>query len=245
MEMKLDTRTARAAGVILAFIAVAGITACGDDEPSGPVGGGTTVVPGPRAGANQVAAPGQAFTDEIRVQVLVGGVPAGGIEVTWTPSDGTASPSKSISGANGVAATNWTLGGGNSLKGDGALAAETAKVVTMNATVATGAGVQIDGFSIPADYAAVEVSNNQFVPYRPAGATTVAAGTSVTWYWTSDAVNHNISPTGGTGEPVRSGEPRDGAYVYTQFFEVAGTYTYECETDHGGAKHTGTVTVTP
>lgn len=234
----------------LAAIAAFGVTGCGDDEPSGPVGGDVTVAPAPRSGANQVAAPGEAFADGFQVQVLVGGIPAGGIEVQWIATDGTVNPARSISGTNGIATTTWALAGSTtSLKGDGTLAsAEVAKVVTLTATVPSlseTVSLGLDAFSIPADHATIQVRDNEFIPVRPAGATNIAPGTSITWYWVSDATSHNVAPTGASGFPVRSGEPRDGAFVYTQFFEITGEFPYVCEFDHGGAPHTGTVSVSP
>lgn len=234
----------------LAAVAAFGVAGCGDDEPSGPVGGDVTLAPAPRSGVDQVAAPGEAFPEAFQVQVLVGGIPAGGIPVEWNPSDGVVNPATTVSGTNGIATTTWALVSGTaSRKGDGSLAsAEVAKVVTLTATVPSlseTASLGIDAFSIPADHAVVQVRNNEFIPVRPAGTTNIAPGTSVTWYWTSDATTHNVAPAGASGMPVRSGEPRDGAYVYTQFFELAGENPYVCEVDHGGSMHAGAVSVGP
>lgn len=235
----------------LAAIAAFGIAGCGDDDPSGPVvGGDVTLAPAPRSGVDQVAAPGEAFADDFQIQVLVGGIPAGGITVEWNPNDGIVNPATSVSGTNGIATTTWALvSGTTSRKGDGSLAsAEVAKVVTLTATapsLSDTVSLGLDAFSIPADHAVVEVRNNEFTPIRPAGATNIPPGTSVTWYWTSDARTHNVAPTGASGLPTRSGEARDGAFVYTQFFEVTSNNPYVCEVDHGGLTHSGAVTVDP
>jgi plastocyanin len=241
------TRTIRLAGLTLAVIAAFGISACGDDEPAGPGGGGVTLVPAENSGADQLGSPGQTFGEPIRVQVLVDGIPTGGVPVRWTPSDGSVNPPTSDSGQNGIATTTWTLGGAASLKsGDGALSsAGVAKVVSVFATVpdvSEDLNLRISAFSVPAEHAVVEVRNNSFVPVRPGSVTNVARGTSVTWVWVSDAVNHNVSPTNGSKLPIRSGEPRNGPYVYTQLFEEDGVYAYEC-TVHGSTGMTGTVTV--
>jgi len=246
--MMTDLRRTRLGTVLLAALAMTfGTAGCGDDEPAGPGGAGVTLIPAPNSGADQIGAPGQTFSEPISVQVLVGGVPAGGVNVQWTPSDGTVSSATSVSGTNGIASTTWTLGGTSSLKGgDGFLSsAEIAKVVSMFAAVPSvdpQPSTKINAFSVPANYAVIEVRNNVFAPYRPSGNTTVAPGTSVTWVWVSDATDHNVSPTGGSALPIRSGEPRDGPFVYTQLFEAVGEYTYEC-TVHGGQGMTGTVSV--
>ena len=249
MTNTMGTRAARLGGLVLAVITTFGVTACGDDDPVAPGGGGLTIVPAQNSGGDQVAAPGQAFGSPFTVQVLVDGIPTGGVEIQWAPTDGAANPPTSVSGSNGIATTNWTLGGTSSLKGgDGALSsAEVAKVVSITASapaVSSGTTAKINAFSVPLENAVVEVSNNAFVPVRPGGATSIVAGTSVTWVWVSDATSHNVSPTSGSALPLRSGEPRDGPYVYTQLFETVGNFTYDC-TVHGATGMTGSINVTP
>ena len=78
---------------------------------------------------------------------------------------------------------------------------------------------------------AVTVNNDFFT----AAAITVAAGTTVTWTWSPDAITHNVTfPDGAT-----SGDKGANA-SYSRQFSTAGTFTYRC-TIHSGM--TGTVTV--
>lgn len=78
---------------------------------------------------------------------------------------------------------------------------------------------------------AVGVSNNEFsVP-----SIQVSAGTTVTWTWASNAVEHNVTfndgPTSGN---------RGANATFTRTFASAGTFSYHC-TIHSGMN--GTVTV--
>ena len=68
----------------------------------------------------------------------------------------------------------------------------------------------------------VTVSNNVFTP----NATTVTAGTAVTWQWSSGGIAHNVTFDDGQ----TSGDKSSGAYTRT--FGTAGTYPYHC-TIHG------------
>jgi plastocyanin len=80
---------------------------------------------------------------------------------------------------------------------------------------------------------AVTVGNNFFSP----AATSVAAGTTVTWTWADGAVEHNVTfDDGGPNSPTQS----SGSFART--FANSGTYAYHC-TIHGAAVMHGTVTV--
>jgi plastocyanin len=87
--------------------------------------------------------------------------------------------------------------------------------------------------------ASVRVLNNSFDPK----AITVAAGTTVTWIWSSTAQNHNVAPDGTM--PTRSGDPVNGPTSYQFKFDTPGTYQYHCEAHGapGGIGMSGTVTV--
>ena len=79
----------------------------------------------------------------------------------------------------------------------------------------------------------VTVSNNSFSP----ASLTVAAGTTVTWSWTSSAVNHNVN--GDDGEnPPSSGAATNGPHTYEFAFGQPGTFRYYCSV-HGGPDGSG------
>ena len=79
----------------------------------------------------------------------------------------------------------------------------------------------------------VTVSNNSFSP----ASLTVAAGTTVTWSWTSSAVNHNV--IGDDGEnPPSSGAATNGPHTYQFSFGQPGTFRYYCGV-HGGPGGSG------
>ena len=77
---------------------------------------------------------------------------------------------------------------------------------------------------------AVSVGDNYFSP----NATTVAAGTTVTWTWAGGR-NHNVTFDDGQASATQS------TGAYTRTFSAAGTYNYHC-TIHGAAM-SGSVTV--
>jgi len=69
----------------------------------------------------------------------------------------------------------------------------------------------------------VTVSDDLFTPAN----VQVNVGTTVTWNWTSDARDHNVTFADGT-----SGNRSAGA-TYSKTFPTAGTFSYQC-TLHGG-----------
>jgi plastocyanin len=76
----------------------------------------------------------------------------------------------------------------------------------------------------------VTVGNNQFSPAD----IQVAPGTTVTWTWSPDASDHNVTFNDGNASPTRS------SGTYTRTFASGGTFPYSC-TLHPGMN--GTVTV--
>lgn len=78
----------------------------------------------------------------------------------------------------------------------------------------------------------ISVVDNSFDP----AATTVTAGTTVTWTWNGSA-QHNVTFDDGSG--LKSATQNSGTYSRT--FASAGTYSYHC-TIHG-AGMSGTITV--
>ena len=77
---------------------------------------------------------------------------------------------------------------------------------------------------------AVTVADNHFTP----NATTVAAGTTVTWTW-SGANQHNVTFDDGAKSATQS------AGTFQRAFSAAGSYSYHC-TIHGTAM-SGVITV--
>lgn len=77
---------------------------------------------------------------------------------------------------------------------------------------------------------AITVGNNFFDP----NATTVPAGTTVTWTWDGGS-SHNVTFNDGTHSATQSNG------TYSRTFNTAGTYDYHC-TVHGAAM-SGTVVV--
>ena len=92
----------------LVLLAAAALTACG--------GGGDGTGPAPAtivasAGNNQVGAAGSALAESLAVTVKdVNGAPLAGVNVTFSPTGGTVSPSTRATNADGVAKTRFTLG---------------------------------------------------------------------------------------------------------------------------------------
>ena len=89
---------------------------------------------------------------------------------------------------------------------------------------------------------AISVQNNQFTP----AATTVPAGTTVTWTWNSCTgdgyggqfcTDHSVVFDDG----VRAGSGVQSSGSFSSQFAAAGTYTYHCSI-HGTGMH-GTITV--
>ena len=70
---------------------------------------------------------------------------------------------------------------------------------------------------------AVSVGDNYFAP----AATTVPAGTTVTWTW-SGSVIHSVTFDDGTGSATQA------TGTFTRTFTAAGTYAYHCAV-HGAA----------
>jgi plastocyanin len=78
----------------------------------------------------------------------------------------------------------------------------------------------------------VTVGNNLFSPAD----LSVAPGTTVTWEWAADAVDHNVTFDDGEHSPTQS------SGTFPRTFAAAGTFPYHC-TIHGAAVMHGTVTV--
>jgi plastocyanin len=86
----------------------------------------------------------------------------------------------------------------------------------------------------------IVVSNNSFNP----SALTVPVGTTVTWSWSTTAMDHNVVPDDGS-TPSGSGVPANYPHTYAFTFMNAGTYHYHCQVHGGpgGVGMSGTVVV--
>lgn len=217
------------AGATAATAAVAGAT-------GSPVGFTATATAGAAsqvalAGGNgQTGAPGAALAAPLQVRATDQfGNAAAGIQVTWTVNGGGGSvaPPTSTTDATGTAATTLTLGPADGANGAQAAAAGLAgSPVTFTATGTT-----------PPVGTGVAVTNNLFTPTIR----TVPAGTTIVWTWTNTGVtSHSVLSTGTPSFPS-SVILMGAGQTYSHQFNVAGTYTYECEV-HGAAM-SGTIVV--
>ena len=185
------------------------------------------------SGNNQVGAAGSALGSPHSVIVHDGhGNPKSGVVVTWAAyqNGGSVSSTNPTTGANGIASVVRTLG--------------TAGVNTDTAR-ANGLNGSPVGFTDTAGaVVGISVQNNVFSP----SATSVAAGTFITWTWTSNpSASHNVTFTSApTGIPLPQASATSGStgFKYTTRLVAPGDYAYEC-TIHVSLGMTGTITVTP
>ena len=196
------------------------IAACGSDS-TGPQADVTVAA---QSGNSQTAAVSTALPNPIVVRVAQGGTAVAGTTVTWavTAGGGSVTPTTSVTAADGLASTVWTLG-----------SAAGANTVQASVSGATGSPVSFSATATsatPPMQANVAVGDNFFNP----SSTTVAVGGQVTWTWGGSAT-HNVTFSAGTN----SGNQSSGTFDRT--FPAAGSFDYLC-TIHGAAM-SGTVTV--
>jgi adhesin/invasin len=127
------------------------ITAVG--SACGGSGGGLTGTPQPAiqkaasaSGDAQTALVGTALTSPLRVTVTLSGTPQQGTTVTWAAggSDGSVSPTSSVTDAGGIATTAWTLGQtAGAQRATASLAGATGSPVTFTASATPGAATQL------------------------------------------------------------------------------------------------------
>ena len=218
----------RTAGATAATAAVPGAT-------GSPVGFTATASAGPAAqlslagGNNQIGAPGAALGTQLQVKAADQfGNAVAGVQVGWevTAGGGSIAPPASTTSAAGLASSTFTLG-----PAGGAHAAQ-ASVAGL-----AGSPVPFAATAVVGPVAGVEVGNNTFTPSER----TVPAGTTVVWTWTNTgAVSHSVRSTGAPSFPSSAILAGSGQ-TYVHQFDVAGTYTYECEV-HGAAM-SGTIVV--
>ena len=149
-----------------------------------------TVNPGPAtfltgySGNGQAAVVSSALRDPLVVQVLdAGGNPIGGVTVTWvvTGGGGTRTPATSVTGADGLASTSWTMGptpGTNTLEArvTGLLGSPIVFTATASApagvrkTWVGGAASAPNNWTIPENWSPVGVPSDRDTVFIPASA---------------------------------------------------------------------------
>lgn len=217
------------------------LAACGGDEDDGGGGSTVTIAAATPSGTGQTAPAGSTLPEPLRVVVTDAGVPAAGQNVVWSSAviGVTFDPQTSVTGADGIASTTWTLsefiGSQTAL---GSLSGANGSPVAFAATATTPPNT-------------IFVSNNLFNP----ATLTVSAGTEVDFRWSSTAVNHNVTPssTNPAAIPASPGLPgiHNAPFLFSVVFPNAGTFRFFCSVhgfELGGGTvggMSGTVTVTP
>jgi plastocyanin len=196
------------------------------------------------SGDGQSGPPGEALPEDLRVVITRASEPQQGVEVAWaTTGGGSLAPATSVSGADGIATTIWTLG-----PTEGAQAATATVVDAEGSPVTFNATAESDEPPPPppppAD-ATIQVlgpsGGNRFSPTN----VTIQAGETVEWVWPSNSSGHNVVPD--AQEPTSSGGLSSGPTTYRYTFNTAGTYNFHCAAHGaaGGVGMSGTVTVEP
>ena len=199
--------------------------------------------PAPNGNA-QSGPPGEALPEDLRVVITRASDPQAGLTVTWaTPSGGSLDPATSVTGADGTAASTWTLG-------------STAGAQTATASVADAEGSPVTFTATaeddeppppppPPPDATIQVlgpsGGNRFSPAD----VTIQAGETVEWVWPAGSTGHNVTPD--DTEPTVSGPVASGPETYSFTFNTPGTYNFYCVAHGlpGGTGMSGTVTVEP
>jgi plastocyanin len=219
------------------------------------------------SGDAQTGAIGAALPAALRVAVTRGGVALGGAMVAWSASGGSVAPTKSITDANGIATTAWTLG---ATPGDqtaqAALAGATGSPVTFHATAVSGGqvvptlakagGADGDGQSgtagsaQPTPHAVVQSDVNDV---RPGVTVTWATADGGTLSPTSSVTDANgratstwtLGPAGGTQTATASVTGATGSPVTFTATATVPANTIQLVQDAGGARFSpSTLTVT-
>ena len=136
---------------LLCFAAMAG---CGDSGPTGP--GSRPAAMEVISGGGQRAVPGLPLAEPVVVRAVDGqGRPVAGVTVAFAPAagHGSADPAEAATGADGRAASTWTLGAGIGLQSLRVSAADTVLSVAAEAVDLDG---ELQAFFAPASAAEVE-----------------------------------------------------------------------------------------
>jgi plastocyanin len=226
------------ASLLLLAVAATVVPGCGDDDDgSGPPPDEDLVVElePTSSGDGQTGVVGEVLANDLRILITRADEPEAGVEVEWATGDGgSLNPTTSVSDANGIATSAWTLG-----PEPGEQAATATVTDAQGSPVTFTATATEDGAPPPPEEATVEVLNNRFAPID----VTIQEGGTVTWVWPSGSVNHNVTPDG--TEPSPSGPPENGPAQHSYTFNTPGTFAYHCQVHgaEGGVGMSGTVTV--
>ncbi len=129
------------AGALRAALALFLIAGCGGDGNGGnnPPDDDLVLAKAAPSGDDQLGTVGEELTDPLRVLVTLNGAPEPNRQVTWTALDGSVTPAGSMTGADGIASTAWTLGttaGGQQARAT--LAGATGSPLTFDADAGAG-----------------------------------------------------------------------------------------------------------
>lgn len=188
----------------------------------------TVALPGPigispfgPTGDGQTGNIGSQLTNELRVLVTRGGVPAGGELVIWRTNDanGFFEPPQSTSANDGIATSYWNLGTG--------LGTQTATAFAGSLS-GPSSGFSAIAIPLPPGASTVKLFTAGGSRFEPA-TLIVPAGTTVTFVW-QDGFHDVIS----SGSPSFPGVPTafDPPKSYQFTFVAPGTYKYYCSV-HG------------
>jgi plastocyanin len=174
------------------------------------------------SGDNQTTPLGSTLAEALRVVVTNNGAPAAGVIVIWetTAPNGFFTPPQSITNAQGIAQSQWTLGTVLGAQAASATAGQASgPEVAFTATATAGQG----GSTV--DVSVSLAGGGQFSPAN----VLIPAGSTVRWTWVD--APHTVTSS---GTPSFPGHPAvaGAGEVYEFTFTNPGTYTYYCS-QHG------------
>lgn len=219
--------------VVAAALAVA--WGCGS-ENGGPSPAPLSIAkPSEGSGDQQVGIVGRPLPEELRVVVTEGGLPAEGVEVTWSTVEGSITPINAVTDAEGVSRARWTLQ--RLFAQQFSSASITAPAGTATVGFTAMAGPDPDAWNT-----VLVLNEGRFDPAE----ITITVGDTVNWYWPPGSAGHNIVPDDGD-LPPHSGAPDAYPRSHTFRFGAPGIYRYHCAVHGGpgGVGMAGTITVLP
>jgi plastocyanin len=219
---------------ILGVMAMVSGAACGSGDDTGPVQSPPVVAKtATKSGDLQSGLVGTALPNVLRVVVTRDGEPASGVAVSWSTGSGSLTPSSNETDGDGVSSSTWTLG-------------DTPGAVTATAGVtnATGSPVTFTATAIVSGGEDLIVQVLSDAPRFEPEDLMVAAGTTVTWVWGTNATGHNVVPDDGA-TPATSGALANAPHSYSYTFNEVGTFHYHCQAhgNVGGVGMSATVSV--
>lgn len=204
-----------------------GALGCGADDRAAPDPTSFVISkPAEASGDNQVGIAGRPLPDSLRVVVTNEGRPLPGVTVIWETTEGSVSPARVETDAEGAAATAWT---------------------TMDLFAQQFASARVDGGGTvigflslttpdPAASNTIMVLSEGGNRFEPADYKALVGGT-VNWFWPEGSTGHNIVPDDGESPP-QSGPPADYPKFHVFRFNKPGVYRYHCSV-HGGVGGVG------